>query len=441
MPKKSLAEGILEELKKHDAQSAKIQVSFQTVEQLLNKRVGGPTAFVVTKGFEQWLALSRPIYPLWPHHDTTHYQRRNWIPLHSEHICSVNERVNHLGEVTHPLNIEELQQHVIKLQEKEIEHVVICFLHSNQNAEHELQAESFFRENGFKTFISSAQSSANEVERWSQALALGFVQPALDEIMGDIQDFLNENGCQIEFEFWQDTKRPLHSRLEYSSRWGLETSIQNWLKDRDIKFHLHFGLEKFLFLSPNEDESTNNYSFLQEHENKFKVFAPNNDNELSLQPTSELAQQNWPMPTLSDKSRGYEPGPICFGKSLNLTLIDILVTQDEMPKVEVFENLISERAKAKIKDALFTLSKDLSDGTTVEVSEVAEDLWQSAVDRVSNDLFARGAFGSVSVSGVLAKPFITRLKALRPDLKFEQVLQSEWLESRAAVSRLQTEEA
>ncbi|HEX3511880.1 MAG TPA: hydantoinase/oxoprolinase family protein [Solirubrobacteraceae bacterium] len=141
----------------------------------LIERRGARCALLTTRGFRDVLELGRRdrphIYGLTGKHVPLIERDQRW---------EVEERLDHRGRVVVPLNDEQVLELARALREEELETIVICFLHSYANGEHERRARELLLEvePRWEVVVSSeVVSEYYEFERTSTAVVQGFLQP------------------------------------------------------------------------------------------------------------------------------------------------------------------------------------------------------------------------------------------------------------------------
>jgi hypothetical protein len=417
-------------------------------ERSLLRRQGSAPAFLVTAGFENWLqerrALTSPLFSQEP--------VKAWLPMENDRVFGVSERVRSSGEIEKEISSEELEQIAAKLELSRTKQVAIGFLNSNVNPANEIRVASFFRERGLSVFTShecvTASTSTDaaglsEVARWQTALEQAFTAPAVEEEISELQLALDE-ALGSAREAWQAQVlgpsgwSPLSEASSVQVSGSFSRALQSLtanpsligLQANDIVLHL--GLESFHLLHVGQTISPT-------------IARSAKDTLLPLQPTQAVALEGWPVPTYGGDDRGYEPGPMLFGKSHNLALIDILFARERLLEIEGFTPLVAERARPRILETLFTLGKSIPTervGASIDARDVAEDLELSAIERIAGEIARALAIlpstardrANIVLTGALASSFAPLLKQRRPDLSINLSPEAEWIESSACLA-------
>ncbi len=181
-----------------------------TTNAVLERRLAR-TGMITTRGFRDVIELGRRTRP------RAYGMTGTFVPVIPRNLrLEVTERVEASGSVRMPLDEAEVKQAVDQLLAAGCESLVIHFLHSYANPEHERRAAEIARNlwpNGYITAGHSLLSEAREFERGVTASVNASVQPILEryvhrlrqelERLGYTRDFLimNGNGGMISARF------------------------------------------------------------------------------------------------------------------------------------------------------------------------------------------------------------------------------------------------
>jgi len=181
-----------------------------TTNAVLERRLAR-TGMITTRGFRDIIELGRRTRP------QAYGMTGTFVPVIPRDLrLEVTERVEASGAVRTPLDEAEVKQAVDRLLAAGCESLVIHFLHSYANPEHERRAAAIAQErwpNGYITTGHSLLSEAREFERGVTAAVNASVQPILEryvhrlreelERLGYARDFLimNGNGGMISARF------------------------------------------------------------------------------------------------------------------------------------------------------------------------------------------------------------------------------------------------
>jgi hypothetical protein len=162
---------------------------------------------------------------------------------------------------------------------------------------------------------------------------------------------------------------------------------------------------------------------------------------LKLQPTARISHGVWPFPSISEEATGYAPGPMAFGRSQTLVILDILYVRERLKTVEALSDQLNDKSRARILESLFTLAKLPNPSSQPhkrppDASEIAMDLERAFVERCAISLAAAGVEKNLRISGALAATMLPLLKARRPDLRFKYDDELQFFESLAATGTL-----
>jgi N-methylhydantoinase A len=181
-----------------------------TTNAVLERRLA-KTGMITTRGFRDVIELGRRTRP------QAYGMTGIFVPIIPRNLrLEVSERVEASGAVRVPLEEEEMRTAVSQLLDAGCESLVIHFLHSYANPEHEQRAAEIAAElwpNGYITTGHALLSEAREFERGVTAAVNASVQPILEryverlrrelEARGYARDFLimNGNGGMISARF------------------------------------------------------------------------------------------------------------------------------------------------------------------------------------------------------------------------------------------------
>lgn len=152
------------------------------------ERKGARLALVTTAGFEDVLTIGRQTRPELYNFNVTRLQ-----PLVArDHIFGLAERIAYDGSVLLAINPAEIDALITRLRAMEIESVAICFLHSYANPAHEKQIAVALRDVGFRVSTShEVLPEYREYERWSTTAVNAYVAPLMARYLDRLHRGLN----------------------------------------------------------------------------------------------------------------------------------------------------------------------------------------------------------------------------------------------------------
>lgn len=152
------------------------------------ERKGARCGLLMTRGFRDVLELRRRDRP------QTYGLLGTFKPLiDREFRLDVTERMGAEGDVITPLDEAEVLAAATTLRDKDCEVLVICFLHSYANPEHERRARDVAAKvwpNKYIVLSSEVLPVLREFERTSTSVVAGYVQPLLDRYLGSLTERL-----------------------------------------------------------------------------------------------------------------------------------------------------------------------------------------------------------------------------------------------------------
>lgn len=362
LSKKTLQDGLKEAFKAildgatqdsaTNAREGELFVSSESVERILNRRQGRPPAVLVTAGFETFIGLAQPfVSPAF----AVAAQRRQ-LPIESDIIFGINERTTGDGKISKPLNLIDLESVAAKLESLKVKDVALVFFHADKNATNEIAAEQFFKEKGLRVHCSHRRQTHGFPLEFSDlfhaTLETAFSEAAVQEEREQIDSALKALELNWEVKFWsEDGLRPWSEFSAARIRGGRTQSLNQALGNQQDAI-LHCGFDGLQILKPQSVKSS----------------APTSTSSL----TRLVEHGLWPFPHIGENSCGYEPGPMLFGKSQQLSALDVLYVRDRLKPIEGFSLLINEKTRPRILDNLFTLAKAPTSGAKKRLPDAKE---------------------------------------------------------------------
>lgn len=430
LPRRNLTEGLREAIGARLAQGGQIHVASTLAQHAFRRRMGAIPAFLVTTGFEHWLGLQGPVLPETP----SLQPKRTGRPLNEDLIFGISERLRGDGSVDEALNPADLEFLMSKLELLKTKTIAVGLLHADKNPQHEVLIKNYFHERGFTVYCSHEFSAGEsvgltaetrgELDRWLKTIEAAYVWSALTDLRQQIDDALTPNREKWDIQF--------HSAdiLRYVAKAEFAPAARN----SQTCPYLHLGLERFALLLPDTKSipgqpiSQSNGKSSGQPSIDVTALHPQT---LAVQPTSAIEHGFWPVPLPTSSARGFEPGPMAFGKSLQPTVLDVLFALDRLEPIDGVSTLLNEKSRARIFETLFTLAKGIPGVTSIDPRAIALDLETTITDLLNNELVLHSLSGEIRLSGALARSFAPLLEKRRPDLRFRLIEKAEWAEARA----------
>lgn len=156
------------------------------------ERTGARCGLITTRGFRDVMELGRRERP------ELFGLKGVYQPLVlREFRIEVTERVDAEGRVTVPLDESEVRDAVGKLLESGVESLLICFLNSYANRQHEERAAEIAAELWPNTYITQSVNilaEFREVERFGTAAVNAYIQPLIDRYINGLATELRKRG-------------------------------------------------------------------------------------------------------------------------------------------------------------------------------------------------------------------------------------------------------
>lgn len=160
----------------------------------LLERKGARVALITTSGFKDVLQIGRQNRPNL--YDWTVQPPPPLVP--SEFRFEVNERIDSIGNVVKPLDIQEINEIIDNLHKNDIESIAVCLLFSFIFPLHEQMIAEQLRNFGFYVTASyEILPEYREYERSSTTVVNSYVTPVLNRYLSNLQNSLPDATLQI----------------------------------------------------------------------------------------------------------------------------------------------------------------------------------------------------------------------------------------------------
>lgn len=374
------------------APGAELRVSLSVVRRILETRLGNSVAQIVTKGFEHWVLLRQEAEP--GRFDLT--PSRGEPLSNPEHIFGVTERISADGKVIEKLQHAELEKISAQLKARSIERVCVNLLFANRNPTHQNQIVSHLREQGFQVFARKrdARDSRDELSAWRRNLLDASLSSFFDKIQSEIQEALPDTATRF-----LETERgflPAPAVSTSALLFGRERALQG---ERPF---LYFGPEEWCWVLPENRSSWKSpWGAIELTTPETGFFSAQPGRELLLTPEGRV---KW------GDDAGLDPGPMLWGRSSRLTLLDVMGWHWETtPPLRR-----TEKSEAKVNEQLDTLKRNSRDWAKTGVEKVRRDISEQLIESLLNDLASQVDSETFEVGGVLGESLLPLLKKARP---------------------------
>ena len=183
-------------LQQHNIEAEKIARAIHGTTVATNaiiERKGAATGLLTTKGFRDVLEIGREIrYDLY---DLYIEMPEPLVPRFLR--MEVTERVDKDGNVTIPMEPNEIVMVLDTFKKEGVEAISICFLHAYANAGHEIKAAEVIRSQAPDLSVSISSEVACEVreyERTSTTVANAYLQPLMEGYLEKLDSGLKDSG-------------------------------------------------------------------------------------------------------------------------------------------------------------------------------------------------------------------------------------------------------
>ena len=165
------------------------------------ERNGAKCGLITTKGFRDVLELGRRERPQL---FGMYGQYRPIIPRDLR--LEVTERIDANGNILVPLDVDELTAAIKELRERGVTSLLICFLNSHANPEHENRAAEIAAglwPTPYVTQSAEILAEFREVERFGTAAVNAYIRPLIDRYIRGLADRLKAGGVPNELAIMQ----------------------------------------------------------------------------------------------------------------------------------------------------------------------------------------------------------------------------------------------
>ena len=176
---------------------------------------GATVGMITTRGYRDILHIAR-------HQRPSHYSIRQQVPWQDRalilrrHRKVVTERMGPTGEAIEALAEDEVREAARELRESGVEAILIGFINSYRNPEHEERARQIVRDECPGMFVTTSASlfpQFREYERFSTGAINAFVGPRVRDYIGHIEDWMREEQASAELRLMRSNGGAATSRF------------------------------------------------------------------------------------------------------------------------------------------------------------------------------------------------------------------------------------
>ncbi|WML58907.1 hydantoinase/oxoprolinase family protein [Neobacillus sp. PS2-9] len=203
-PSNGVVQGILELCERQNIDVSTIDHVFHGTTIATNailENDGAKTGMITTKGYRDITHIGR-------HQRPQNYSIMQEIPWQERPLVqrrnrlAVTERTGAVkNEIITPLNEKEVREAVLTLKEKGVESIIVNFLFSYINPEHEQRVKAIIEEEYPEVFITTSSDVSpqfREFERFTTASINGFVGPKVKNYITNLEQSLKDSGIPAE---------------------------------------------------------------------------------------------------------------------------------------------------------------------------------------------------------------------------------------------------
>jgi hypothetical protein len=380
-----------------------LTISSRYLERILDAKLGGSVAQVVTAGFETWPILCQPVLP---DRFCLHPKRQDALAS-QELIFGLSERISTEGEILSPIKSEELEFILAKLKMMNVKRVCINLAHSNQNPEHQKIVTAFFQKNEFEVFSSYREKAEqDEMPAWRKNVLNACLSGAFTEHGEDIQKSFGEEVKEL---FWVDSfgERFTQDKNKISSSMFGWTAALHQQYKKSCDHLLYLGIENWSLISMQKNSDTWGSAWGQ-----IEIKHPETK-RLQTQPSLEIVNSLSEGLQISQNELGFEPGPISFGRAQKTMVLDILI---EKFKLEL--PYVNAQGTKRFQDQMTAVIKNSPELSGLSVAAVADLIVEQILFRIALEL-QFSTSDKILVTGYFAEGIFPLLKKKFPQLKLE----------------------
>jgi N-methylhydantoinase A len=367
LPRESLKNSLRKFLERNSETPVdRVYISLRFLEKILDYRLGGSVAQLVTEGFEHWMQIRSA--------DPSAKSLSN-----PDLIFSVKERVCANGEILQEIQEEDLAMIEAKLKLMEVKRVCLHFLHAQLQPQNQKRAQTYFLEHGFDVFVPPRSENPDEVSRWRANTLNASVSGTFLELHEEIL-LACEGLVPTENIFYISGEKKVFQKENHLRLGSLFSTRAALLQvEKEPVDLLYLGLEKFSWLKTGCDPVWQSPWGEVELAHPFCV-------DLEIQPTSAITLNEFDEMDFSEKVEGYEPGPMSMGRGQKPTFLDLFGDNETLLQLEGVADRIAPTGFSKFKNALTALSKGHSGKRAEPAETLIQNLRTVALRRLSMEM-------------------------------------------------------
>ncbi len=395
--KKNLASQLNEIAEKHFAnENSPILISTDWNLKCIKQQLGEEIAFLTTSGFEKWPFLRQPDLR------TSFSEKVNKAEslLSPDLSFGISERIDANANIQKNVDEKDLMFLIEKLRLLQTKHIGIGFLNSNKNSFNEEFAQKFFLKNDIKSTISSSFKNAkSEISRWNSTIIDAYCKTYFEQEFKELE----EKNPNLKLELYESNNSiNLFDKLFLLQKIAQEKKAQL----------IYLSLEDFYIVDQLKTETEWSSQF-----GPIYVSQPHHK-RCEVQPTSYIPFNRWAVGEISKEEGDFEPGPVIFGRSSKLQLIDILWYLQKL-NLNILDNLVHAKAKDRINEVLHTYVKEADEKTNNQ--DLAQNIFSNSAKKLAKAIYdlSKDSTKSLYICGPLAEVYFSELKKYLSEFQLE----------------------
>jgi len=391
-PSSAILSGVEQLLK--DTGISEKQISFfihgtTVATNALLENKGAKVALITTKGFKDVLQIGRQNRP-----DLYSFKARKPDPLIPRNLrLEVSERINYLGEIVQPINVNEVREIIRQLKGQDIEVICVSLINSYTNSTHERLIKEIVESelpNILVSLSSDVLPEYQEYERTSTVAINSYVMPKMKKYLYNLEENLSQKNFSTDIFIMQsnggvisiETAAEVPSRTILSGPAGgaLAGIVVSNMTGRNNLITIDMGgtsLDTCLI------ENGNPYFTTMSEVGGFPIKLPMIEMHTIGAGGGSIAWvDSGGALRVGPQSAGAVPGPVCYGKGGDKpTVTDANVVLGRLNP----EYILGGKMKMDVENARKVIKREIADPLGIGVEEAAEGIL-----RVVNANMVRG---------------------------------------------------
>ena len=287
------------------------------------EREGATTGIITTEGFRDVYEIGRLTPPRSDMYNVRFAGRELLVPRRRR--IGVPGRVDEAGEIIEPLDEDAVKQALrILVEERGVDSIAVCFLHSYQNQDHEQRVGEIIEEEYPEVSVSLSSDISRELreyERTSTTVLDAYIKPVFKSYVDNLESSLAKRGFEQAFFITRSgggafsaqnaTKAPVETVLSGPAGGLIGAAHIGDLIDRDQLISVDMGGTSLDSCVIRNGSPALSYEASLE---AFPIQIPVYDIRTVGAGGGSIAWLDGSLLKVGPQSAGSDPGPICYGR-------------------------------------------------------------------------------------------------------------------------------